>query len=195
MEQATDQTASSPESALGGMEEENMSAITLEKSIAPTMLEKAIKFCAEKSGYNDTEKARQAIANGDCCVCEYLRYGLARQVAEYLGLVDETVTAIYVYEPEYATEPGAAGSGRPRAQPGMNLIARVSRKTAALSSVVASLSTAMDEELRRLGCPYANALCHELVVHLADEQEVTKRIGYGALVDSLYVRPIEVWHR
>jgi hypothetical protein len=177
------------------MEKTNMSAITLEKAIVSEMLDKAFEFCAEKSGYSSAEEAHQAIANGDCCVCDYMRYGLAQQVAKYLGLMDETVTAIYVYEPEYATDPGAVGSGRPRAQPGMNLIARVNRKTAALSSIVASLSAAMDEELRRLGCPHANALCRELVIHLADEQEVKTRMGYGALVDSRYVRPIEVWRR
>lgn len=172
-----------------------MSAITLEKSIVLEMLDKAFEFCAEKSGYSSAEEAHQAIANGDCCVCDYMRYGLARQVAEYLGLMDEKVTSVYVYEPEYATEPVAVGSGRPRAQPGMNLIARVNRKTAALSSVVASLSAAMDEELRRLGCPHANALCRQLAIHLADEEDVRRRMGYGALINSLYVGPIEVWHR
>jgi len=172
-----------------------MSSITFEESVVARMFDEAIEFCAEKSGFNGTEKAHKAIANGDCCVCEYLRYALARQVAEYLGSVDESITAIYTYEPEYATGPDSMGPGHPRVQPAMSLIARVNRKSAALSSVAVSLSAAMAEELRRLGCPHANALCRELAVHVAEEQEVKKRMGYGALIDSLYVRPIEVWHR
>lgn len=38
-------------------------------------------------------------------------------------------------------------------------------------------------------------LCYELDVKVTDDEEVQKRIGYGALVNSLYVRPIEIWHR
>jgi hypothetical protein len=172
-----------------------MPAITFEKSIVSGMLEQAIEFCAEKSGFNGKEKALKAIGSGDCCVCEYMRYALAQQVAEYLGSVDDSITAIYTYEPEYATGSDTTGPVHPRVQPGLNLIARVNRKSAALSSVVASLSAALAEQLKQLGCPNANALCRELDVNLADEQDVQKRIGYGALIGSLYVRPIEVWHR
>jgi hypothetical protein len=145
-----------------------MSTISFEKSIVSSMFDEAIEFCAEKSGFNGPAKARQAIGTGDCCVCEYLRYALARQVAEYLGSVDESITAIYTYEPEYATGSDSMEPGHPRTQPAMNLIARVNRKSAALSSAVASLSTALDEKLRHLGCPHANALCREMAVHQAD---------------------------
>jgi hypothetical protein len=172
-----------------------VSAITFEKAVVSRMFDEAIEFCAAKSGLNGTEKARQALGKGDCGVCEYLRYALAREVAEYLGSMDGSITAIYTYEPEYATGPDLGGSGYPRTQPAINLIVRANRKSAALSSIIAALGAAMEEELRRLGCPHANALCRELAVHLADEQDVNKRMGYGALIDSLYVRPIEVWHR
>ena len=172
-----------------------MSATTFDKSVMSRMFDEAIEFCAAKSGLNGTEKARQALGKGDCGVCEYLRYALAREVAEYLGSMDGSITAIYTYEPEYATGVDSRGPSHPRGQPALNLIARVNRKSAALSSIIASLGAAMEEELRRLGCPHANALCRELAVHLADEQDVNKRMGYGALIDSLYVRPIEVWHR
>lgn len=172
-----------------------MSAITFDKSIVSRMLDEAIGFCAAKSGFNGTEKARKALGNGDCRVCEYLRYALGRQVAEYLGSVDQSITAIYTFEPDYATASDGIAPSHPRVQPAMNLVARVNRKSAALLSVVASLSAAVEQELRQLGCPHANALCRELVVHLADEQDVKNRMGYGALIDSMYVRPIEVWRR
>lgn len=172
-----------------------MSTIAFEKSIVSRMFQEAVEFCAKKSGSNSPEKALKAIGNGDCCVCEYLRYALARQVAEYLGSVDESITAFYSYEPEYATGSDSVGPGYPRTQPAMNLIARVNRKSAALSSVVASLSTALDERLRQLACSHANALCRELAIHLADEEDVNRRMGYGALINSLHMGPIEVWRR
>jgi hypothetical protein len=159
------------------------------------MMEEALEFCAEKAGLKDKEQARNVLNTGDCCVCEYLRYGLAQKVAKYLGSVDDTIQAVYTYEPEYATSVDGAIPGRPNLSPGFNLIARVTRKSAALSSVAASMRSALAEEYSHLGCPRANALCSELDVRIVDEGEVEKRTGYGALINSLYVRPIEVWRR
>ena len=164
-----------------------MPAMRFDNTIVTNMMEEALEFCAEKAGLEGKEQARDALRHGDCSVCEYLRYALAQMVAEYLGSVDDTVKAIYTYEPEYATSADEAVLGRPNLSPGFNLIARVSRKSAAL--------LALTEEYKRLGCPKANALCSELDVKAVDDDEVQKRTGYGALISSLYVRPIEVWRR
>jgi hypothetical protein len=133
--------------------------------------------------------------SGDCSVCEYLRYALAKGVAEYLGSMDDTVKAIYIYEPEYATSMDVAIPSRPNLSPGINLITWVSRKSAALSSVVASVNSALAEECKQLACPKANALCYQLDVEVADDDEVYRQTGYGLLINSLYVRPIEIWQR
>ena len=172
-----------------------MPTLRFDNAIVTNMMGEALEFCAEKAGLRDKEQARDVLLTGDCCVCEYLRHGLAQKMAEYLGTVDDTIQAIYTYEPEYATSVDGAIPARPNLSPGFNLIARVSRKSAALSSVAASMRSALAEEYRRLGCPKANALCSELDVRVVDEDEVEKRTGYGALINSLYVRPIEVWHR
>lgn len=172
-----------------------MPAMRFENTIVTNMMEDALEFCAEKACLEGKERARDALRHGDCSVCEYLRYALAQRVAEYLGSVDDTIKAIYTYEPEYATSGDEVIPGRPSLSPGFNLIARVSRKSAALSSVVASVNFALTEEYKRLGCPKANAPCSELDVKAVDDDEVQKRTGYGALISSLYVRPIEVWHR
>ena len=172
-----------------------MPTLGFDNVIVTNMLAEALEFCAQKAGLKDKEQARDALHAGDCCVCEYLRYALTQRVAEYLGSVDNTIQAIYTYEPEQATRVDEAIPARPNLTPGFNLIARVSRKSAALSSVVASMRSALAEEHRRLGCPKANALCSELDVRAVDQDEVERRTGYGALINSLYVRPIEVWHR
>jgi hypothetical protein len=172
-----------------------VSTLRFDNAIVTNMVEEALEFCAEKAGLKDREQARAVLLTGDCCVCEYLRYALAQRMAEYLGSVDDTIQAVYTYEPEYATSVDEAIPARPSLSPGFNLIARVSRKSAALSSVAASMRSALAEEYRQLGCPKANALCSELDVRAVDEDEVERRTGYGALINSLYVRPIEVWHR
>jgi hypothetical protein len=172
-----------------------MSAIKFENAVVASILEEAIEFCARKTGLKEREKVLEAIRRGECSVCEYLRYALAKGVARYLGSMDDTVKAIYVFEPEYATGMDVAIPGRPNFSPGINMIARVSRKSAALSSVVASLNSALAEECKQLACPKANSLCFGLDVEVADESEVLNRTGYGALISSLSVRPMEVWQR
>jgi hypothetical protein len=158
-------------------------------------MDEALEFSAGKAGLKDKEAAREALRAGNCCVCEYLRYALVQEVAKYLGSVDDTIKAIYTYEPEYATSGDELITDRPNLSHGLNLIARVTRKNAALSAVVNSVNSALTEEYKQLGCPKANSLCCELDVVVADDEDVQKRIGYGALINSLYVRPIEVWHR
>jgi hypothetical protein len=167
-----------------------MSAITFDSAIVVQMMDEALKFCANKSGFNGKEHALEALHKGDCCVCEYLRYALGKSVGQYLGSVDDQVRAVYTYEPEFgqAVEEG-------RGSPGVNLVAHVGRKSAALSSVVLSLGTALAEERRKLGCPNAKAPCFDLDVKLADDAEVQARRGYGAVISSQWVQPVQVWHR
>lgn len=163
-------------------------------TILTEKMEDAIEFCAKKTNLEGRAQVANARARGDCAVCEYLRYGLAKGVAEYLGSLDETIKAIYVYDPESATQDGSA-LAQPSFSPGISMVIWVARKTAALSSLVTSAKMAVDEELWRLPCPDANALCHILDAVIVDDQEVLERTGYGALLGSFYVRPTEIWHR
>ena len=172
-----------------------MCAIKFDNAIVVSIMEEAIEFCARKTGLKDREQILDTMRSGDCSVCEYLRYALAKGVAEYLGSMDNTVKAIYIYEPEYATSMDMTIPSRPNLSPGINLIVWVSRKSAALSSVVASVSSALAEECKQLACPKANALCYQLDVEVADDDEVYRQTGYGLLINSLYVRPIEIWQR
>jgi len=172
-----------------------MSAITFDTTIVEAMFDDAIESCAKKMGFNGRTQVLERMRCGDCSVCGYLRYGLAKGVAEYLGSVDDTARAIYMYEPEQATSLDGPLPGRPGLSPGISLVAWVSRKSAAMSSVVASVSSALGEEYRKLVCPKANASCYQLDVQLTDDDEVQKRVGYGALVHSLYVRPTQIWSR
>ena len=90
-----------------------MSTLRFNNAIVADMMEEALEFCAEKAGLQGKEKARNVLLTGDCRACEYLRYGLAQKMAEYLGSVDDTIQAIYTYEPEYATSGDGAIPARP----------------------------------------------------------------------------------
>lgn len=172
-----------------------MTVTTFDKSSVMNMVEEAIEFCADRAGFKGKEQAMKALRGGDCRVCDHVRDALAQRIAEYLGSVDDTIKTIYTYEPEHATSLDEAIPGRPNLTPGFNLTVKVSRKSAALSSLVASVNSALAEACKQLGCPTATALCYELDVGVANDDDIQRRVGYGALINSLYVRPIEIWHR
>ena len=172
-----------------------MTATTFDQAIVSKMMDEAMQYCAEKAGLKAKEKAVMALKGGDCCACEYMRHAVAIKVAEYLGSLDDGITAVYSYDPGYAVEGDSSAPGARTLQPAVSLILRVNRKSAALSSLVASLTAALEREFQQVGCPNANALCRTIDVTVADEQEVEKRSGYGALIHSVWVQPLEVWHR
>jgi hypothetical protein len=110
--------------------------------------------------------------------------------------MDNRAKAVYIYDDPEASLAWSNGSPeRPNSTPGIQMIVWVSRKSPALSSLVDTLSASVKEESRRLNCPKANGLCHELDVVVVDDQEVERRSGNGALIQSIYLRPIEIWHR
>jgi hypothetical protein len=159
------------------------------------MMENALIFSVGKSGMDNKDQVVSARGNGDCITCDYLRFGLANEVAGYLGSIDETIKSIYVYDPESATNMNGRLHNRPEMVPGINMIVRVSRKTAALESLLTSVVSAVEGEFGKFTCPDANALCNTIDVIVVNDKEIAQRTGYGALVDSLFTPPIEIWHR
>lgn len=159
------------------------------------MMENALIFSAGKSGMADKDQVVLARGNGDCITCDYLRFGLANEVAGYLGSIDETIKTIYIYEPEAATAMNGNLHNHPGLVPGINMIIRVSRKTAALESLLTSVVSAVEDEFGQFNCPDANALCNMLDVIVVDDSEIEQRTGYGALIGSLFAPPIEIWQR
>jgi hypothetical protein len=172
-----------------------MSAATFDSTKMKEMMERALKFGAHKLGHHDVQRTLSALGHGDCVACEYVRYGLAQEIAEYIGSVDSSVKAVYTFEPEYATGVDGREVGRPGLSPAISMIAWVDHKSAALSSVVDILAEAVAQEMKQLACPKANALCRMLDVKVVEDDEVQGRLGYGALINSLYMPPLEVWHR
>ncbi len=173
---------------------EKTSTVSIDATAIGTMVENALGFCSQKTGLRG-EEALGAIRKGDCTVCGYLRYGVSKEVGEYLGDIDTSVQAVYVYEPEYSTGVTDPDRAEPPLDRGINLIVSVDRRSAALTSLVASLEDGFKEARGRLVCPKANGSCHLLDVKVADEEEVASGRGYGALISSIYVRPLRIWVR
>lgn len=159
------------------------------------MMDKAIIFSAEKMGFEGRDQVVEARAQGDCATCDYLRYGLAKEVANYLGITDKTIQVVFFFEPEGPILPSKRQGAASRLSPGISLILRVSRKTAALESLIASVISSIEEEYKRVHCPEAKALCNMIDIITVEDEEIERRTGYGALVGSLFMPPMEIWKR
>ena len=158
------------------------------------MMQAAVAEAADKAGLEGSELVLSAVRAGNCAVCERVRYDLAVRLADYLGAVDATVKSVFLFEPDYATG-GDSAPDNEQVSLGMNVIVWAEHKSAALTAVIGTLESALSQELARLRCARSSVLCFAFNVQVVDDGEVEQRKGYGAMVDSVYVRPLEVWHR
>jgi hypothetical protein len=172
-----------------------MTTVTIDGTAIQEMVHIGLGFSAEKATLPGAEEARHAIAGGNCIACEYLRYGLSKEIGQYLGLIDTSVQAVYAFEPEYAAGALHLDSTGPGVDGGINLIVAVDRKNHALDSIVASLEDSMKEGVQSLLCAKANGSCYAMDVKIVDGEELASRRGYGALVTSLHAPPIRLWTR
>lgn len=160
-------------------------------STAEDVLAKALEFAADKTGAMNIDALVEQLRQGDSLASQYANYGLARQVAEALGTLDENVRAVYVFQ-DGAT-PEDAVLGEQLLDMTVHMIVWVGRRTKALAALVQGLDRALIERYAELaGTP---ELAHLLDVQLVDDCAVQNRLGYAALLTSLHNKPILVWQR
>ncbi len=160
-------------------------------STAEITLAQALEFCAQKMGLTGRQAVVESLQQGDGNACNYCHYSIAKQVAESLGALDENVKAVYVADYDATPEDLCFGAGT-RTSP-IHLIVWVKRKTNALESLVEALDRAMAKRYANVIGP--RQLAHLLDVQTVDDDDVKNHVGYGALLSSLYNRPIQIWER
>ena len=173
-----------------------MVSAQIDQKLADSMLEKAISFCADKKFTGDYQQTLEALQRGRCDACEYISYSLVRQIGEYLGRIDRTVKAVYAFKPDrapFTQQDGNVTAGK-RAS-GINLLTWVDRKSAALTAIGTTLEGSITESRRRIGCVKATPACCNFSMHMVDDEDVCQGRGYGAIIQSTYVRSIQVWNR
>jgi hypothetical protein len=159
-------------------------------SAADAILAAALGFCAQKKQVASSDAALKLLKSGDRAASEYFQYGLAAQVAELLGGLDDEVQAVYLYDDEATPDDAAFGEVRPSL---VHLIVLAKRKTSALDSLIIGLSRAVVQSYGRL--LDKPKLRHLLDVQVMDNTELDSRTGLGALMSSLHHRPSLVWKR
>ncbi len=159
-------------------------------SAADAILAAALGFCAQKKQVGSSDAALKLLKCGDRSAWDYFQYGLAAQVAELLGGLDDEVQAVYLYDDEATPDDAALGEVTPSL---VHLIVLANRKTSALDSLIVGLSRAVVQSYGRLFDK--PQLRHLLDVQVMDNTELDARVGLGALMSSLHHRPSLVWKR
>lgn len=159
-------------------------------SAAEDAMEKALAYASAKMGLSSTRRVTEQLRQGNAIAVQYASYGLAVQIAQTVGTLDDTVETAYLFE-DFATPEDLAFGTTSRMS--VNLIARVSRKTKAFESLAQALSRALAVRYGELMA--ADNPIHVLSIHAIDTADINGRIGLGALVTSLHNQPMKVWRR
>ena len=160
-------------------------------STAAVILSQAMEYCAQKMGLRDTQAAIEQVKQGDTMACSYCHYSAAQQVADTLGMLDSNVQAAYMFEYDATPEDISLGEAA-RIIP-LHLLVWVQRKTEALGALVESLDRSMAHSLANMLGTSPDA--YVLDVQVVDDSDIKNRAAYGALLSSLFERPIKVWYR
>lgn len=160
-------------------------------SIAEATIDHAVAYCTQKMGLGSQQAVVELLLSQNVVACNYCHYSIARQVSDLLGTLDQNVEAVYAFDYDATPEDLCfVGAGQIRL---IHLIVRVRRKTNALKSVAEVIDQSLVQSYARL--LDKPRLEHLLDVQFVDGADVAKRIGYGAMLSSLYNRPIQVWER
>jgi hypothetical protein len=160
-------------------------------SSAEMALEHALRYCAEKLGVGVNQGVKESVRRGEPTCRSYFDFALAREIADYLGAFDEDVRAAYIFE--YEATPEDICFCEENGDPMVHLIVQVRRRTAALQSMLQALESALIRSYASL--LDATETTHLLDVQIVDEEDISRRRGYGALLSSLHHRPLQVWER
>jgi len=160
-------------------------------SAAETMLSKALDYCAQKVNVGDYETIVKRLESGDSLTSGFFQYSLANQLAEYLGVLDEDIRAVYLYD--YDATPEDMAFAQLRQASLIRLIVWTRRKTNALQALIAAASRALSDKYA--GLVGTDERKHVLDVQVIDDSDVNQRIGYGGLLSSVQYQPIRLWQR
>lgn len=177
--------------------------VQLDQTLADEMVEQAVVYCARRKFNGNLEQTRLALRQGRCDACLYVFNSLVSQISEYLDNLDKTVKAVYEFEIEpsdlhsqtggtvqredtqvYPTDNSAIPSAARvvEGKRGLNLVAWVDRKSAALGSLSMTLETALAMSRRKLNCKNATPACFTLSIHMADDLDIVDQRGWGMAV-------------
>ena len=159
-------------------------------STVESVVTKALKTSANKMGLGDVKALIARMKEADSVAFNYYNYNIANELGEVLGFWDKNIRAVYAHDYDAATpEEACFENASPFSL--VHMIIWAEPKTKALNALVEVIDHAMVQRHRHmLG---RIKLEHVLDVQVVDDEDVRNRTGYGALLQSIYQPPIQVW--
>ncbi|UCG24124.1 MAG: hypothetical protein JSW55_18705 [Chloroflexota bacterium] len=121
------------------------------------------------------------------------KYGLAEGATNVIVANDGNIQAIYLFEesanPDSETEDALAPDLT------VHLLLLVDSNSAALEAFIESLDRSLTELLSDLPSPLLAKRTSLLNVIPITQEDVDARQGYGALLSSVFARPVKLWAR
>jgi len=124
---------------------------------------------------------------------DYFKYGLASSVAKVLAANDDSVQAVYAYDPSINQE-SEVDDDLPQ-DAGVHLLVLVTTPSPALSAFVAALDRALTASLKDLPSPRWSQRVSVLDVNLVTEEDVRRGANYAGLLSGVFAPPLRIWQR
>jgi hypothetical protein len=144
---------------------------------------KALAYCSTKMGINKT-KVIELLKNDFPDAYGYFNYCIAKQVGKVLGKLCKNVKSVYALD----HEDNVQEEGINKVDFIVHIIVLVERKTKPVDSLISTLQEALIEHYKKI--LEKATLEHVLDAHVVDTKDVKNRMGYGALLGSIYQPPI-----
>jgi hypothetical protein len=162
------------------------------EDVAETIRDDAVEGARLKLSPFQSDLSLEHLLENDSFV-DYFKYGLASGIASALAANDTHVQAVYVYDP--SANPGGEAGGSMPVEVTTHLIAKVSRSSAALEAFIASLDKALVRSLKSLPSPLIQSRTYILDVTIVTAEDVQRRVGYAALLSSMFAPALKIWER
>ena len=156
---------------------------------ADAILNRALACCLDEIPLKNQAALVECLRQGNHTANSRYKHNLAQQMAEHLGMCDDDVKVVYIYDHDIE-DTHWDEEWSPLI---VHLIVWAQPKTAALNSLIAALNRALTR------C-YGDLIgdlppVHLLDVQVIDDVEVKNRAGYASLLFSPHFRPLVVWKR
>jgi len=121
------------------------------------------------------------------------KYGLAEGAMNVIVANDGNVQAVYHFEE--STNPDSETEEALLPDIGVHLLLLVDSNSAALTTFIKSLDESLSGLIRELPLPALAKRSSAINVITITQEDVEKRVGYGALLSSMFARPVKLWAR
>jgi F420-non-reducing hydrogenase iron-sulfur subunit len=163
------------------------------RNASRNLVARAIGFCAQKARLSEPSSVAVALRQGNREAHDYFRYGLAKELAGFLGNEAASVKAVYLVEPEILS--GEFEEELTSPSTGLDVIVWTDNGKDALRPLVEALCEELLRQYRSVLGPSFAGIQTFLMVELVDDHDVNERAGVAALVTSIHNPATKIWSR